>query len=184
MDEVLVRFPQLGEKTFKKLLNKNLVKCMIVSKTWYNFITNEKFYKLQVQYENGQKNLDEFGNTPLHKAAEGGYLSKCKLIIDNVENKNPTNNFGETPLHRAAKGGYLDICRIIFKEIKDKNPASNNGLTPLHNAVLCGRLDICKLIIEKTMDKNPADKYGSTPLYIAAEMHCKYFCCIIYDFLL
>ena len=69
MDEVLLRFPHLGEKTFKKLSNKNLVKCMTVSKTWYHFIQNEKFYKLRAKYENDQKIVDQFGNTQQQKVA-------------------------------------------------------------------------------------------------------------------
>ena len=84
MEEVLLRFPHLGEQIFKKLFNKNLVKCLIASKTWYHFIIKEKFYKLRVKYENHQKIVDTIGNTPLHKAAESGEFSDCKLIIDNV----------------------------------------------------------------------------------------------------
>ena len=45
MEEVLWRFPHIGEQTFKKLSNINLAKWKTVSKTWYHFITNEKFYK-------------------------------------------------------------------------------------------------------------------------------------------
>ena len=102
MEEILWRFPHIGEETFKKLSNKSLVKCMTINRTWYHFITNEKFYKLRVQYENEQKIVDKFGNTPLHKAAKYGDISKCKLIIENVENKNPANLYKITPLHKAA----------------------------------------------------------------------------------
>ena len=91
MEEVLLRFPHLGEKTFKILSNKNLIKCEIVSKAWYQFIINQKFYKQRVYYENLQKNVNLFRETPLHKAAEYGQFEKCKLIIDHVENKNPVD---------------------------------------------------------------------------------------------
>ena len=48
---------------------------------------------------------DHNDNTPLHFAAEKGYLNICKLIMQNVYvyDKNPENNFGVTPLHLAAK---------------------------------------------------------------------------------
>ena len=66
---------------------------MTVNRTWYHFITNEKFYKQRVHYENLQKkNVDFNGQTPLHKAAKDGQLSECKVIIDNVENKSPADN--------------------------------------------------------------------------------------------
>ena len=64
MEGILARFPHLVDKIFKKLLNKNLVKCMFEGKTWYHFIINERFCKLRVEYENGQKNVDESRNTP------------------------------------------------------------------------------------------------------------------------
>ena len=69
MEEIILRFPHIGERTFKKLSNKNLAKCKNVSRTLYHFITNEKFYKLRVHYENLQKEVDYFGETPLHKIA-------------------------------------------------------------------------------------------------------------------
>ena len=160
MEEVLLRFPHLGEQIFKKLLNKNLLKCMNVSKTWYHFISKENFYKLRVKYENGQKNVDRFGKTPLHKAAEDGDLSKCITIINNVENKNPANFIGKTPLHFAARFGHLDVCRFIIENVLDKNPAANDGQTPLHLAAMYGRLEICRLIVDNVEDKNPANNDG------------------------
>ena len=110
MEEILWRFPHIGEQTFKKLSNENLVKCKTVGRTWYHFIDNEKFYKQRVRYENHQKDVDKIGKTPLHKEARDGQLSECKLIIDHVENKNPADNIGGTPLHEAAM--YLSLIHI------------------------------------------------------------------------
>ena len=109
MEEVLLRFPHLGEQIFLKLFHKSLVKCTNVSKTWYHFIINAKIYKLQARYENFQKDMDQWKNTPLHKAAENGQLSECQLIVSHVEKKNPENFFGDTPLHVAAEKGHLPI---------------------------------------------------------------------------
>ena len=145
MDEVLLRFPHLGEKTFKQLTNKNLVKSMIVSKAWNRFITNGKFYKLRVQYENVQKIVDADGNTPLHTAAKYGDLSGCKLILDNVENKNPANSYENTPLHQAAGNGHLDICRLIIENVNNKHPFDNFGDTPKDLAVGYNHADVSHL---------------------------------------
>ena len=161
MEEVLLRFPHIGEKTFKKLSNKNLAKCKTVSKTWNKFITNEKFYKQRVNYENLQKDVDRDGKTQLHKKARDGQLSECKLIIDHVENKNPTDEFGLTPLHEAVILGHLDVCKLIIKRVEDKNPAKKSGYTPLHFAAMSGHFNVCKLIVERVEDKNPADKHGT-----------------------
>ena len=118
-----MRFPHLGEAFFKISSKKDLVKCKMVSRSWYRFIINQKFYNQKVYYENLQKEVDFFGNTPIYSAVKDGDLQKCKLIIDHVENKNPANTFGETPLHYAAAVGHLDICKLIIERVEDKNPA-------------------------------------------------------------
>ena len=72
MEEILWRFPHIGENIFKKLSNENLIKSKKVAKTWERFIINEKFYKLKVKYETIQKCYNENGETPLHEAAKNG----------------------------------------------------------------------------------------------------------------
>ena len=162
MEEVFLRFPHLGKQIFKILSNKNLTKCKRVGKSWNHFIVNDKFCKHRVFYENLQKNRDKDGNTPLHKAAIDGDLKECKLIINHIEHKNPSNKFGYpgiTPLHYAAKNGHFDVCKLIIERIKEKNPADVHGWTPLHYAASSGFLDIFKLIIEAVEEKNPANEY-------------------------
>ena len=136
MEEVILRFPLLGEKIFKILSNKSIIQSKMVSRSWNLFITNEKFYKQLIIYENLQKDLDENGYTPLHLAAENGNLEKCKLIVEHVENKNPRTNMdmGWTPLHLAVRNGHFDVCKLIIERVKDKNPAIKDGWTPLHDA--------------------------------------------------
>ena len=69
MEEVLWRFPHIGEKTFKMLSNKNLAKCKTVSRTWDQFIKNDRVCKQRAHYENIQKDKNIDGDTELHKKA-------------------------------------------------------------------------------------------------------------------
>ena len=39
----------------------------------------------------------------------------CKLIMDNVYNKNPANFNGVTPLHEASSNGHFNICQHIIE---------------------------------------------------------------------
>ena len=41
MDEVLIRFPVVGQKVFKQLDDKDIAKCQKVGKIWYNFLDND-----------------------------------------------------------------------------------------------------------------------------------------------
>ena len=48
MEDMLWKFPHVGEQIFTKLSNKNLAKCKKISRSWDYFITNEKFCKQRV----------------------------------------------------------------------------------------------------------------------------------------
>ena len=77
------------------------------------------------------------GITPLHRAAEGGHVSVCNLIIPHLKDKNPKDYDGRTPLYLAAQNGHLEVCRLIIDNIEDpalKNPHNNYGRTPLDAA--------------------------------------------------
>ena len=47
---------------------------------------------------------DNNDQTPLHYAAKEGHGQICKLLLENVKDKNPVDNFGDTPnkLYLAA----------------------------------------------------------------------------------
>ena len=71
--------------------------------------------------------------TLFHFAAERGLTNVCKLIIENIDNKNPAALNGCTPLHLAAKGGHLEIVRLIVETGVNKNSLFD-GMTPLNFA--------------------------------------------------
>ena len=58
--------------------------------------------------------------TPLHLAAENGFLSICKYIIDRIDDKNPGDETGRTPLHFAAQNGHIGICELIINNTDTK----------------------------------------------------------------
>ena len=70
MEDMLWKFPHVGKQILMKLSNKNLAKSKKAARTWDHFITNERFYKQKVHYENKQKEMNQFGETPLHEAAK------------------------------------------------------------------------------------------------------------------
>ena len=169
MEDMLCKFPHLGQQIFKKLSNKSLAICKKVTRSWEYFIINEKFYKQKVYYTIKQKERDSKGRTPLHIAAEEGKVSECKLIIENVEDKHPKDHSGRTPLYLAARKGHLSVCQLIVNNVKDKNSKINNGgCMPLHVAAYYGHFEVFKLIFEKVEDTNPLDSLKDTLLHRAA----------------
>lgn len=121
--------------------------------------------------------------TPLHLAAKNGNLSVCKLIIENVLDKNPPA-WGHkvqialpdqlTPLHLAANNGHFSVCDLIINNTLVKNPKDQYGWTPLHFAAHNGHLRVCKLIWSNfgksnAYSRDPYDNFGNTPFKLATE---------------
>ena len=83
----------------------------------------------------------------MHKAAANGHLEVCKLLIDNVDDKNPADDYGLTPWHKAAANGHLEVCKLLIDNVADKNPVDKAGETPIHLGVEKGHLEVCRLMI-------------------------------------
>ena len=115
---------------------------------------------------------DWLGNTPLHKAATGGHLAICELIIDNLIDKNPEDFNGITPLHWAAHNGHLSICQLIMRNCDEKNPKGHMGDTPFYFAARMGQVKICKFFIENLPidELTIQNSFDDTPLDIAERM--------------
>ena len=47
MEEILFRFPHLTENIFRRLKNKDLVKCRLVSTAWKTLLDDQKFMSLR-----------------------------------------------------------------------------------------------------------------------------------------
>ena len=233
MEEVLIRFPHLGDNIFQSLDSKSLIKCKEVKRTWKNFITVDKcsYFRVIQWYTNCSESLmrkiaEESGGaiiilsiireiyskfapgtkqhhkylrrwnmTPLHLAAESGQPGAYHLIMENVINKNPLSMISDaitctymkrenfhafheaTPLHLAAKNGNLAVCKLIIENIFDKNPTPSSisdekwmdRSTPLHLAASNGHFSVCELLINSISKKNPEDETGWTPLHSAAQ---------------
>ena len=207
MENVLLRFPHLGEAIFQKVDNRSLASCQTVSASWYRFIQYQKCPKwirikhrqvknletLSKEFNGGLKIYDgsaihgsfvrlffsvlhnrmyQNGYTLFHLAAINGYFGMCELIIQKmskIEDKNPSNEWGNTPLHYAAQYGHLEICQLIIKSVNEKNPPNIMKFTPLHYAARFGKAIICELIMKNIRNKNPKACDGSTPLHESAK---------------
>ena len=166
MEEVLLRFPHIGDNIYKELDSKDFCRSKEVNRSWNYFIRNERIlqkdYKKRIQVkidnltEEAPKRFSWHKLKPLHLAAERGYLPVCQQIMENSDDKNPKDKHGWTPLHEAAGNGHLSVCQLIFEYIDDKNPKNMCEWTPLHEAAKNGHLLVCQLIFENIDDFGPA----------------------------
>ena len=90
---------------------------------------------------------DKDGQTPLHLAAQKGYVDIARALIDKGADVNAKNNYGGTPLRLAAWMGKADIAKVLIDKGADVNVKSKDGETPLHMAARWGHADIAKALI-------------------------------------
>merc|ERR550532_388078 len=74
------------------------------------------------------------GVTPLHLAAEKGHVALCKLIMENLVDKNPRCSSGTTPLSRATLHLKFEVCEIFHENgIHLKEKELETSLTVMGN---------------------------------------------------
>ena len=110
---------------------------------------------------------------------EKGSLILLKLMLENVEDKNPGDKAKYTLLHSAVKYGQLNIVEYLATFLDDKNPKAGprmydspviqDEVTPLHLAAWKGHLSIIEFIVPHLNGNiNPAKGDAFTVLHVAA----------------
>lgn len=132
---------------------------------------------------------DSNGWTPLHHAADKGWLDICKILLSkgaNVDAKDNSN--GWTPLHRTVDKGLIDICKILLGKGASVDAKDNSGLTPLYYVVasdfwglgdrfsISDHLGVGRLLVDKGANVNAKDKEGNTLLHYTAKDGRLYAC--------
>ncbi len=136
---------------------------------------------------------DGEGYTPLHRAAQSGYLDIVTLLLESDADVNISNSNNRTPLDLAIDSRELDSAKYLAERMgsadsQDRiylasfDTASRDSLpmvaTPLfgcegipdemggslHEASEAGHLEIVRSLIESGADVNERDKYHWTPL--------------------
>jgi hypothetical protein len=113
--------------------------------------------------------LDDTGWTPLICAANSGYLSTVKILLENNADPNLSETEYFTPLDSAVSKGNIELTRLLFEYQANANSRTCLRITPLHRAVQNNRFDIADLLFENGAEINVKDKYGSTPFNEAME---------------
>ena len=175
MEEVIARFPHLGEQIFQQLDYQNLVRCKMVSRSWLSCVEDQKFYYIRL--------IKAFTNCSDELLKKLLQKQKLEAVIElaydvfNVHTK-VKEIFNRMPIHDAAENGLFDVCQLIIDEFS--NPIDEIGQTPLHLAAANGHLSICQLIIDANTDEDEQlshdfftveslkDKNGQSPLHFAA----------------
>ena len=181
---MIERLPHIGAKIFDSLDNESLLKCKEVSRTWYDFINDQKFpwvrmIKVYVKESNKMytecpkhwRRLFRKNNVKQVKTFAREIQKYIAMIIEYDCSSLSHVDKGLTPLHFASMFCHeidMDIIQRILETEVIKNPRDKDGNTPLHIAADKGHLKVFQLIKEMVDDINPKNDHGNTPLHMVA----------------
>jgi len=101
--------------------------------------------------------------SPMHIAANFGYIDVVKNLIQKSDNPNAANDFGITPIHLAARQGHLGIVDALMVSVENPNIPENSGNTPVHFAAIGGNRQIVESLKLFTDNLNKPNTAGDTP---------------------
>jgi len=104
------------------------------------------------------------GSTPLHEAAEAGYLEIVKFLISKGVDAHAVDANGYTPLRNAVS---VDIAEFLVAQGADIHVKDKGGATPLFWSAWRGSLDLVKYFLAQGADIHTRDSYGDTLLHKA-----------------
>ena len=142
MDQILIKFPVVGQYIFKQLDDKSLANCREVNKIWGNFLDHDSLlWKRRIQkYDKNQTEFQEAWKLVTTKVPIGK-LRELALTVEKFYNKIVCSK-QHSPLHIGADVGNISICKYIVERTGIINPARTDGMTPLHAASAKGHLKI------------------------------------------
>ena len=95
------------------------------------------------------------GKTALHLAAENGWSSSIRLILNRTANADSCDSAGRTALHLAAKNGHVKVVQEILSTCHRKkvqfniNARDSDGMTVLHYAAANGGQEIIEILLKE-----------------------------------
>jgi len=129
---------------------------------------NPSLLNLFLSKGNNPNEVDNFGRTALHIAAEVGCRECADLLIQAGADVNARDKKGRAPLHYAVRYGHHEVADLLLRKGAAPNAIDNIGNTPLHYAVEKIRPDLVELLLQYGADPNVRGTLrGWTPLYHA-----------------
>ena len=102
--------------------------------------------------------------TPIHIAAQEGYESLIRLLIEKDSLIDPLTSMKRTPLHLASMLGKVTCVKILIEVGKSKvNLSDDDQNTPLHLACERGHVECVIILLDKHADYLKKNALGMIP---------------------
>ncbi|XP_063675469.1 transient receptor potential cation channel subfamily A member 1 homolog [Bolinopsis microptera] len=155
----------------KILAHDHTGKTPVFEAVLHNRVNVLEYLMTQLTSDMIEQDIDKSQNTPLHWAADKGFLICCKILIEKKYKIGQRNKVkGKTPIHYAATEGRTETLKIMLEsESKSCRFVDTNGNTPLHDAAQRGQSQCCRILLSNGASINNENGRGVTPLHLAAE---------------
>ncbi|XP_078504395.1 ankyrin repeat domain-containing protein 6 isoform X2 [Lissotriton helveticus] len=113
--------------------------------------------------------VTKHGRTPLHLAANKGYLGVVQILLKAGCELDIQDDGDQTALHRATVVGNSDVIAALIKEGCALDRQDKDGNTALHEAAWHGFSQSVKLLVKAGANVLVKNKAGNTPLHLACQ---------------
>ncbi|KAH9162801.1 ankyrin repeat-containing domain protein, partial [Lactarius sanguifluus] len=138
-------------------------------------IEHSTYINFLLKYGADVNAMEENFWTPLHIAAERGYLKVAQMLLDHQAEVDCRNATGQTPLHLVSIrkfGEHEDRCEV--ERGADMMAQDEDGATPLHFASCYARAEITQLLLYHGSNAQAENTQGQSPLHeVDTTYHCK-----------
>ncbi|GFS99414.1 hypothetical protein NPIL_346171 [Nephila pilipes] len=108
--------------------------------------------------------------SPLHCAADAGYVEIVKTLLNNKAKINAFRKDGLTPLHLAAGKGHTSVVKLLLENGANANLADIKNRNSVELAVVHSKIEVVKLLLQdKNVLINDKGNDGFSLLHIAAQ---------------
>ena len=127
MEEVLLRFPHIGEQVFEELGDQNLIQCLSVSRNWKNLLEDCKF--LWIRMILGISNPEKYYKSKrILKKSNSQYVKKMQMAaLETLTNRRSylwvrpvvpvihKLSLSGDVIYIAIKSGQIEIFKEVYK---------------------------------------------------------------------
>lgn len=112
---------------------------------------------------------DEFDESDLHFAAQGGDMTRVRQLLADGRSPNAFDEISKTPLHYAAESGHIDIMRVLLEAGADVNAheEARIGNTPLREVAAECSLAVARFLVDSGADPRIPGWMQLTALHMA-----------------
>jgi len=113
--------------------------------------------------------MDDFGATPLHRAATSFCPEAVRVLVRHGCNTNLAGAMGHTALHSASEAGCAACAQELIQSGADLDPELGISLmTPLHMAALYGHASVARVLLAAGASGRGREGCADRPSALAA----------------